>query len=492
MTSAARRSFREPLRQCARGPGNASLSKVMKEIRTRIAPSPTGMMHLGTARTAIYCWAVARHFGGKFLLRIEDTDQVRSTKEAVQVILDGMKWLNLDYDEGPIYQMDRLARYQEVVDQLLAEGKAYYCYATPEELTAMREEQMRLGLKPRYDGRWRPENCQGKPIPEGVKPVVRFRNPDEGSVTWNDAVYGPITVANSELDDLIIMRNGIPTYNFAVVVDDWDMKVSHVIRGADHINNTPRQINIYNALGAEVPVFAHLPLICGQDGQKLSKRHGTVSVLEYEKQGYLPEAIFNYLARLGWGHGNMEKFSREELAKVFDLSDCSRASARIDWKKLDWLNQQYMKEADDARLAELAAPRIKARGGDLAKGPKLADVCGLLKSRSATLEKLADAALFFYVDPQVNAEEAKTALENGGREALALFAEKLAALETVDQESVYHCIQAVMAEQNIPMKVLAAPLRVCVCAADRTPQIDITLCLIGRDKVLSRIQAALA
>ncbi len=464
----------------------------MKEIRTRIAPSPTGMMHLGTARTAIYCWAVARHFGGKFLLRIEDTDQVRSTKEAVQVILDGMKWLNLDYDEGPIYQMDRLARYQEVAQKLLDEGKAYYCYATPEELDEMREKQKALGLKPRYDGRWRPENCKSKPIPEGVKPVIRFRNPDEGSVTWNDAVYGPITVANSELDDLIIMRNGIPTYNFAVVVDDWDMKVSHVIRGADHINNTPRQINIYHALGAEVPVFAHLPLICGPDGQKLSKRHGTVSVLEYEKQGYLPEAIFNYLARLGWGHGNMEKFSRDELARVFDLSDCSRASARIDWKKLEWLNQQYMKEADDARLAELVKPRVEARGGVIAEGPDLAAACGLLKSRSGTLEKLADAMLFFYKHEAPDAEKAAAALANGGREALALFADKLAALEEVNAASVYGAIQAVMAEQGIPMKVLATPLRVIVCAADRTPQIDITLCMIGREKVLDRIKAALA
>ena len=392
----------------------------MKTIRTRIAPSPTGMMHLGTARTAIYCWAVARHFGGKFLLRIEDTDQVRSTKEAVQVILDGMKWLNLDYDEGPVYQMDRLERYREVVDQMLADGRAYYCYATPEELDAMREEQKAKGLKPRYDGRWRPENCKGKPIPEGVKPVIRFRNPDEGAVTWNDAVYGTITVSNSELDDLIIMRNGIPTYNFAVVVDDWDMEVSHVIRGADHINNTPRQINIYRALGAEVPVFAHLPLINGQDGQKLSKRHGTVSVLEYERQGYLPEAVFNYLARLGWGHGNMEKFTRDELAEVFELSDCSRAAARIDWKKFDWLNQQYMKEADANRLADLTKARIEARGGKVEGGPDLAAVCELLKSRSATLEKLADAALFFYVEPKVNEEEAAKVLAEGGREALKL------------------------------------------------------------------------
>ncbi len=464
----------------------------MKTIRTRIAPSPTGMMHLGTARTAIYCWAVARHFGGKFLLRIEDTDQVRSTQEAVQVILDGMKWLNLDYDEGPIYQMDRLARYQEVVDKMLKDGTAYYCYATPEELDEMREEQKRLGLKPRYDGRWRPENAVGKKIPEGVQPVIRFRNPDEGAVSWDDAVYGTITVSNSELDDLIIMRNGIPTYNFAVVVDDWDMEVSHVIRGADHINNTPRQINIYRALGAEVPVFAHLPLINGQDGQKLSKRHGTVSVLEYERLGYLPEAIFNYLARLGWGHGNMEKFSRDELAKVFDLADCSRAAARIDWKKLEWLNGQYMKEADNDRLAELVKPRIESRGGKLEAGPCLAKVCDLLKGRSATLEKLADAALFFYVDPVVDAAEAEKALADGGREALALFAQKLSALTDVTPEAIYGCIQAVMQEQGIPMKILATPLRVCVAAAERTPQIDITLCLIGKDEVLKRIEKALA
>lgn len=463
----------------------------MKEIRTRIAPSPTGMMHLGTARTAIYCWAVARHFGGKFLLRIEDTDQVRSTQEAVQVILDGMRWLNLDYDEGPIYQMDRLDRYKEVVDEMLKDGRAYYCYATPEELNEMREAQKAQGLKPRYDGRWRPENCVGKPIPEGVQPVVRFRNPDNGAVTWNDAVYGPITVSNAELDDLIIMRNGIPTYNFAVVVDDWDMKVSHVIRGADHINNTPRQINIYTALGAEVPVFAHLPLINGQDGQKLSKRHGTVSVLEYERQGYLPEAIFNYLARLGWGHGNMEKFTRDELAKVFELADCSRAAARIDWKKLEWLNGQYMKEADDERLATLVAPRIETRGGKVEGGPCLKQVCGLLKNRATTLEKLAENALFFYVEPKVDAEQAAAALADGGREALALFGEKLGKLADMTPEAVYGIIQEVMAEREIGMKILATPLRVCVCAAERTPQIDVTLCLIGKDEVLKRIAATL-
>ena len=464
----------------------------MKEIRTRIAPSPTGMMHLGTARTAIYCWAVARHLGGKFLLRIEDTDQKRSTKEAVQVILDSMKWLNLDYDEGPIYQMDRLERYRELVDQMLADGRAYKCYATPEELEEMREAQRKAGLKPRYDGRWRPENCQGKPIPEGITPVIRFRNPDDGDVTWNDAVYGPITVSNKELDDLIIMRDGIPTYNFAVVVDDWDMKVSHVIRGADHINNTPRQINLYKALGAEVPVFAHLPLINGPDGQKLSKRHGSVSVMEYEAKGYLPEAVFNYLARLGWGHGNMEKFSRDELAKVFELSDCSRAAARIDFKKFDWLNQQYMKEADDARLADLVRARIEKRGGTVEGGPDLAGVCGLLKSRSATLEALADQALFFYKPLERDAEKVKAALEGDNLAAIKAFVAAVEPLEDFTAPHIYEAIKSVMEAMNIKMGPVATPLRVLVCNADRTPQIDKTLELFGKNVVLERIASGLA
>ena len=460
----------------------------MKEIRTRIAPSPTGMMHLGTARTAIYCWAVARHFGGKFLLRIEDTDQKRSTDEATQVILDSMKWLNLDYDEGPVYQMDRLDRYREVVDELLAKGLAYKCYATPEELDAQRA----AGLKPRYDGRWRPENCAGKPVPEGIKPVIRFRNPDDGEVTWDDAVYGRITIANKELDDLIIMRDGIPTYNFAVVVDDWDMKVSHVIRGADHINNTPRQINLYKALGAEVPVFAHLPLINGPDGQKLSKRHGSVSVMEYEARGFLPEAVFNYLARLGWGHGNMEKFTRDELAEVFELRGVSKAAARIDFKKFEWLNAQYMKEADDERLAALVKPRIEKRGGKVEGGPCLAGVCSLLKSRAATLEALADQALFFY-GPLVRSEEAvREVLTEENRRALDAFVEGAKALESFTAPEIYGVIKNVMAEQNIKMGPIASPLRVLVCGADKVPQIDKTLELFGKKEVLSRIASGIA
>lgn len=464
----------------------------MKEIRTRIAPSPTGMMHLGTARTAIYCWAAARHFGGKFLLRIEDTDQKRSTDEATQVILDSMKWLNLDYDEGPIYQMDRLDRYQEIVDQMLADGRAYKCYATPEELEEMREAQRAAGLKPRYDGRWRPENAAGKAIPEGVTPVIRFRNPDDGDVSWNDAVYGRITISNRELDDLIIMRDGIPTYNFAVVVDDWDMKVSHVVRGADHINNTPRQINLYNALGAEVPVFAHLPLINGPDGQKLSKRHGSVSVMEYENRGFLPEAVFNYLARLGWGHGNMEKFTREELAEIFDLADCSRAAARIDFKKFEWLNAQYMKEADDARLADLTRARIEKRGGVVEGGPDLVGVCGLLKSRAATLEALAEAAMLFYKPLERDVEAVKASLADGNREVFEAFAEELAKVEDFVAPNIYGAIKAVMEAKEVKMNAIAVPLRVIVCGADKTPQIDRTLELFGKDEVMARIASGLA
>lgn len=449
------------------------------------------MMHLGTARTAIYCWAVARHLGGKFLLRIEDTDQKRSTDEATQVILDSMKWLDLDYDEGPIYQMDRLDRYREIVNQMLADGRAYKCYATPEELDEMREQQKAAGLKPRYDGRWRPENCVGKPIPEGVTPVIRFRNPDDGLVTWNDAVYGTITVSNKELDDLIIMRDGIPTYNFAVVVDDWDMKVSHVIRGADHINNTPRQINLYNALGAEVPVFGHLPLINGPDGQKLSKRHGSVSVMEYDARGFLPEAVFNYLARLGWGHGNMEKFSRDELAEVFDLSDCSRAAARIDFKKFEWLNAQYMKEADDARLAKLVEPRIVKRGGVIAGNADLAGVCGLLKSRSATLEALADSAMLFYKPLERDAAAVRESLEGVNKDALLAFRREIDAMASFDSASIYEALKRVMDSLAIKMGPIATPLRVIVCAADKTPQIDKTLELIGKEEVIARIDSGL-
>src|SRR5512147_305738 len=348
----------------------------MTTVRTRIAPSPTGMLHLGTARTALFSWAFARHHGGQFVLRIEDTDLERSTEEAVQVILDSMKWLDLVYDEGPFRQTVRLERYRAALDRLLAEGRAYHCYASKEELDALREAQMARGEKPRYDGRWRPENAAGKAPPAGVTPVVRFRNPDAGEVAWNDLVKGPIAIANSELDDLVIARGAdlVPTYNFAVVVDDIDMSNTHVLRGADHVNNTPRQINIYRALGAPLPQFGHLPMILGPDGQKLSKRHGAVSVLQYDADGFLPEAMFNYLARLGWSHGDDEKFSRAQTVEWFDLAHVNRAPAQYNIDKLMWLNGEYMKEADDGRLARLVTPRIERLGGAIAGAPLTAVV----------------------------------------------------------------------------------------------------------------------
>ncbi len=452
-------------------------------------------MHLGTARTAIYCWAVARHFGGEFLLRIEDTDRERSTPEATQVILDAMKWLNLDYDNAGhvTYQMARLGRYKEVADELLAKGLAYKCYATKEELEEMREAQKARGEKPRYDGRWRPENAVGKPIPEGVAPVIRFRNPDEGTVAWNDGVYGPIAINNEELDDLVIMRgDGIPTYNFAVVVDDWDMKVSHVVRGADHINNTPRQINLYKAIGAEIPTFAHLPLIHGEDGQKLSKRHGTVSVLAYEELGFLPEAIFNYLARLGWAHGDDEKFTREQLAKWFKLADCSRSAAQFSMKKLLWLNHEYIKEADNARLVSLVKPRLEKRGADLSKNVDLETIVALLKDREETLEQLADGAMLFYrdnaIDPAPLAEMIKD--QPTSQKACRLFLERARDIEWKNEE-INALIRSIMKELKIKMPHIAIPLRVLVTGEKHTPSIDATLQIFGKEKVLSKLEKGL-
>src|SRR5487761_2289050 len=328
-------------------------------IRTRFAPSPTGYLHIGGARTALFSWAFARRHGGQFILRIEDTDLERSTEASTQAILDGMAWLGLDYDEGPFYQMKRLDRYREVVEQLLSAGHAYYCYASKEELETLREGQRARGEKPRYDGRWR--DSKATP-PAGVKPVIRFKTPLTGEITFNDLVKGPITVANSELDDLVLMRaDGVPTYNFGVVVDDLDMNITHVIRGDDHVNNTPRQINIMQAMGATIPEFAHVPMILGPDGERLSKRHGAVSVMQYRDEGYLPEALVNYLARLGWSHGDEEMFTREQLVAWFDLGHISRSPARFNPEKLDWLHQQYLKSVDDGRLAELVRPLLEVR-----------------------------------------------------------------------------------------------------------------------------------
>ena len=464
----------------------------MTTVRTRIAPSPTGMLHLGTARTALFCWAFARHHGGQFILRIEDTDLERSTEHAVQVILDSMKWLKLDYDEGPVRQTDRLDRYRAAVDRLIADGKAYHCYASKGELDQLREAQMARGEKPRYDGRWRPENAHGKTPPAGVKPVVRFRNPDSGDVGWNDLVKGPIAISNSELDDLVLARgDGVPTYNFAVVVDDIDMAITHVLRGDDHVNNTPRQINIYRALGAPLPRFGHLPMILGPDGQKLSKRHGAVSVLQYDEDGFLPEAVFNYLARLGWSHGDDEKFSRQQLIEWFDLEHVNRAPAQYNLDKLLWLNGEYMKEADDARLAALVAPRIEARGGTLAGRPALERVVALFKDRARTLKELADGALLFYGEPLHDRALLAEHLQGASREAVRLFAERSGGVAW-ERTAINGLIKQIVTELKLKMPQVAVPLRVAVTGRTQTPSIDAVLELTGREAVQGRINAALS
>ena len=464
----------------------------MSEVRTRIAPSPTGMLHLGTARTALFCWAFARHHGGKFILRIEDTDAERSTEQAVQVILQSMRWLELDYDEGPIRQTERLARYREVLEQMLADGRAYRCYASKEELELLREAQVARNEKPRYDGRWRPENAREKTPPEDVQPVFRFRNPDDGDVEWNDLVKGPISISNRELDDLVIARSDwMPTYNFAVVVDDADMRISHVLRGEEHINNTPRQINLYRALGLAAPQFGHLPLILAPDGSKLSKRHGAVSVLQYDDDGFLPEALFNYLARLGWSHGDEEKFTREQLVEWFDLQHVNRAPAQYNLDKLMWLNGEYIKEADDGRLADLVAGRIEARGGTLPGGAPLQNVVALLKDRSRTLNELADAALLFYVEPEIDPGLVTEQLTGAGRPAVQAFRDRAAAL-TWERSALHGAIKQIVGELKLKMPQVAVPLRVAVTGRTQTPSIDAVLELIGRDKVLERLDRALA
>ncbi|HXY05026.1 MAG TPA: glutamate--tRNA ligase [Burkholderiaceae bacterium] len=464
------------------------------KIRTRIAPSPTGMLHLGTARTALFCWAFARRNAGTFILRVEDTDRERSTEEAVRVILDSMAWLNLDYDEGPFRQSDRFPRYQECIARLLDEGKAYRCFASREELEALRAEQVARGEKPRYDGRWRPERAAGRSPPTGIAPVIRFRNPDMGEVWWNDLVKGPISIANAELDDLVIARaDGVPTYNFAVVVDDIDMRITHVLRGDDHVNNTPRQINIYRALlgeDAPLPRFGHLPMILGPDGQKLSKRHGAVSVLQYEEDGFLPEAMFNYLARLGWSHGDSEKFTREQLVQWFDLKHVNRAPAQYDINKLLWLNGEYLKEVDDSRLAALVKPRMLARGVQIIE-PELSRVIALYKERVKTLNELADEAMLFYIDPQVHVDLLREHIRGTARSALVAFTTQAEGAVDWHRASIGALLKGVLSEFGLKMAQLAIPLRVAVSGRTQTPSIDAVLELLGRETVVRRTRSAL-
>jgi len=457
-------------------------------VRTRFAPSPTGFLHLGGARTALYSWAFARHFGGTFVLRIEDTDLERSTPEAVQAIIEGMEWLGLSHDEGPFYQMQRMDRYREVVAQMLAAGTAYHCYSSPEEVEAMRERMRAAGEKPRYDGTWRPEPGKTLPaIPEGRKPVVRFKNPLDGEVTWDDFVKGTITIGNKELDDLVIARpDGTPTYNFCVAVDDWDMQISHVLRGDDHVNNTPRQINILRAIGAPLPLYGHLPMILGADGQKMSKRKDAVNVMEYPAQGYLPEAILNYLARLGWSHGDDEVFSMEQVIAWFDGSHLSNSAAQFNIEKLNWLNNHYIKQPDNQRLAELAKPRMLAAGAGFDGAPDLPAVLALMKERVNTVNELADAAMLFYRAPQPDAALLAQHLTDAVKPALAQFADRCKTVEW-SKESLAAMIKEVLAANGLKMPQIAMPLRLIVTGQLQTPAIDAVLQIFGREAIVTRL-----
>jgi glutamyl-tRNA synthetase len=457
-------------------------------VRTRIAPSPTGYLHLGTARTALYSWAYARHHGGQFILRIEDTDVVRSTQDSVDQILAAMQWLGLDYDEGPVHQMQRLARYREVAEQLIASGHAYRCYCTPEELDAMREAQRARGEKTRYDGRWRPAPGKTLPLaPAGVPPVIRFANPPHGSVSWDDLVKGPISIGNEEIDDLIIVRpDGVPTYNFAVVVDDWDMKISHVFRGDEHINNTPWQINLLRALGVPLPRYGHHPIILGEDGLKLSKRRGAVSVMAYVEMGYLPEAMCNYLARLGWSHGDAELFTREQMVQWFDGSHLARSPAQWDPAKLAWVNAHHVRQADDARLARLVQQQLASRGitaGDL---DQLARACALFKDRSTTTVELADWLQMYFAPVSPSQADLQAHVSDAARPAIRTLREQLTTLAWT-KEAIAAAIKATLAAHGLKMPQFAPALRVLVCGRAQTPSIDAVLALFTRESVLERL-----
>ncbi|MBI5716734.1 MAG: glutamate--tRNA ligase [Burkholderiales bacterium] len=487
-----------------------------KTVRTRIAPSPTGFLHLGTARTALYSWAFARHHGGAFVLRIEDTDVERETEGAVLQIVEAMRWLGLDYDEGPIHQMGRLARYHEVAEQMIEAGTAYRCWCTPAELDAMREAQRARGEKTRYDGRWRP--APGKklpPPPAGVQPVVRFANPATGHVSWHDLVKGPISIANEEIDDLIILRPappgaggdaaafGIPTYNFAVVVDDMDMRITHVYRGDEHINNTPWQINIFRAIAgadAELPQYGHCPIILGEDGLKLSKRRGAVSVTAYKEAGFLPEAMLNYLARLGWSHGDDELFSREQMVQWFDGGHLAKSPAQWDPAKLAWVNAHYIKQADDARLAMLAHEELVRRGvgdqrgaadfGQFEHLEHLARAAALFKDRCSTVVELADWLSMIFVRVEPAAADMATHVTEVVRPALRTLRERLAQLPAWDKAGIAQAMKESLGAHQLKMPQLAPAVRVLVCGRAQTPSIDAVLALFPRETVLARLASA--
>ena len=450
------------------------------KIRTRFAPSPTGYLHIGGARTALFSWAYARRHGGTFVLRIEDTDLERSTQASVQAILDGMQWLGIDWDEGPFFQMKRLARYKEVAHQLIAAGHAYYDYMPREDLDLLRKKQTERGEKPRYDRAIGQKYRGTGPAP------VRFKTPQEGSVGWRDLVKGPIEFPNAELDDLVLMRaDGVPTYNFGVVVDDLDMNITHVIRGDDHVNNTPRQIHIFNALKRELPSFAHVPMILGADGERLSKRHGATSVIDYREQGYLPEALLNYLARLGWSHGNEEVFSKQQFVEWFDLGHVSQSAAQFNPEKLAWLNQQHIKVAPDARLAGLLTHEFKKRNIPF-ENPPPERVVALVKDRANSIPQLADEAMLFY-----SSDVPKAQIPPDAFQALLTLKAKLQSVPW-ERPAISEAMKQVLKENNLKMPQLAMPLRLAVTGRTQTPSIDAVLELLGRELVLKRLSAQLA
>ena len=461
-------------------------------VRTRFAPSPTGYLHIGGARTALYCWLEARHRGGEFILRIEDTDRERSTEAAVQAILDGMAWLGLAHDEGPYYQTLRMDRYRQVAEDLLKAGKAYYAYESKEEIEAMRAAAMAAGTKPRYNGYYRDRN---EPFREDPNRVIRFRNPAAGSVVFEDKVKGRIEWSNEELDDLVLFRSdGFPTYNFAVVVDDIDMRITDVIRGDDHVNNTPRQVNIYHALGAAAPSFAHLPMILGADGQKLSKRHGAVSVMQYRDDGFLPHALLNYLVRLGWSHGDQEIFSREQMVELFEVGDVNKSAARFDLEKLSWINQQYLKNDDPLELVQHFDWHLRAAGIDPGHGPDPVDVIVALRDRAKTLKEMAEKARVWYAPLESYDEQAvaKHLKAPTARAALEAAHAQFTGLGDWTVEAVHGAIEAAAAAIGEGMGKVAQPLRVALTGTQVSPSIDHTVFLAGRDEALRRIEAAIA
>jgi glutamyl-tRNA synthetase len=457
-------------------------------IVTRFAPSPTGMLHIGGVRTALFSWLQARRYGGRFILRIEDTDRERSTDEAVRVILEGMAWLGLEADSPPVFQTARFDRYRAVIDQLLAEGKAYRCYCTKEELEQLRADQMARKEKPRYDGRWR-DRTDSRP---GVDPVIRFKNPLDGEVVVHDLVHGNVVFQNKELDDLIIARgDGTPTYNFCVVVDDMDMGVTHVIRGDDHLNNTPRQINMFKALGAQVPVFAHVPMILGPDGAKLSKRHGAVSVLQYEEEGYLPDALLNYLVRLGWSHGDQEIFTREEMIAAFDIADVNKAASAFNPEKLLWLNQQHLMRAEPASVVRYLKPHLSRISIECDDEAYLARIVIAQRERVKTLKEMAANSRYFFGDEIALDEKAAVKhLTAEAKSLLSVLKARLTALPEWTAAAVHGALEQLSAEQGVGLGKIAQPLRVAVTGGTISPPIDMTLELLGKDRCLARLSAA--